>query len=288
MRNKIAKAIFALLTAAVVLAGAYVIFYKDSAVVINNEVPYNEQEELVVNPITRKERTEEAVVLDTLDRNQELLGIINPPVISYINENTDSKYVYVSVSNEGTTLFPEGEKEFQEEIDSVKDEILGKLGPTYSKESIAQIELDAIAVVKALSANQTVDENIHFGLQNNGGFKSSAFAGQNIAKHAKIKDFSNVKEEDIKKHFEEKGLKLTVNDISVSKVISNELSASLLEVTTVVECTVKCDNNDGEYSSLEWIPSVGSTEKISFVIQFQARCYSGSIHEVIIRDIAIL
>lgn len=215
------------------------------------------------------------------------LDAIDSTVVPEIVESTKEKYTYIGDSPNGFGIVESTQDEIEKMYKDGAAEVIKKQGSGYQVESLAQMEEDAVAVLKEISCNNSSVPNVSITYSGNNKFVSTAF-GNHIGQSSKTKNSGSSGIYDTKGHFEEAGLSLEMSNFNVEKVIGGESSARLGIITVVVSADTKCIKNEGSYLNLSWIPKVGESRNIKYAVEFWADCYNGSLHEVVMEDLSIV
>jgi len=73
------------------------------------------------------------------------------------------------------------------------------------------------------------------------------------------------------KSFKKDGLILDVKDVDVQSIYINKAKMlSLQTAYALVKVELKCVENSGKYKDLEWVPNIGETENVRFVISYES------------------
>ena len=251
-------------------------------------VPVNTSGSSTKIEFTSKPAVQEKKAAKTLSGDVgSYLDAIDSSVIPEIVEATETKYTFIGDSASGFGIVESTEEELNKMYKERAAEVIKKQGSGYQVESLAQMEEDAVAVLKEISCNNSSVPNVSITYSGNNKFVSTAF-GDHIGQSSKTKNSRSSGIYDTKGHFEEAGLSLEMSNFNVEKVIGGESSARLGIITVVVSADTKCIKNEGSYLNLSWIPKVGESRNIKYAVEFWADCYNGSLHEVVMEDLSIV
>ncbi len=119
--------------------------------------------------------------------------------------------------------------------------------------TISDLENNAALIINHLTRYSKEDDSI--------GYDSYIYAafGVDLTKNKTIQPID---------YFKEQKFSLTCENAAVLKMIGHDRWAREWngEIAVLVSADVTCNENDGEFKNLEWVPAVGETKKITFII----------------------